>query len=179
MQKTRKYILFSVIIVLGVVLDQITKLIATAKLYFPGEAIQYPRYSYWNDFFTFVYAENDGAFLSMGGNWDPTVRLIVLTIIPGLALVGFMVYMLRSNKLNLLENIAFALIAAGGIGNIIDRIMSGVVVDFMVMEAAGWHTGVFNVADLYIMFGIGFFLLSGIQKYQQEKKEKAEIDLSN
>ncbi len=164
-KKYNKYLLFSVIILLGVSLDQFTKAFARTNL------LGQPRKSYWNGFFTLTYAENDGAFLSLGTDWPPTVRLIFLTIIPGLFLVGLMVYLLRSNRLSLLENIAFAVIAAGGVGNIIDRILEGKVVDFMVMKLFSLHTGVFNVADLYIMFGIGLFLVSYIEKMRREKKE--------
>lgn len=167
-KKPNKYLLFSVIIVLGVALDQITKVFAKNNL------MGQPRISYLNDFFTLTYAENDGAFLSLGTDWSPTLRLIVLTIIPGIFLVGLMVYLLRSDKLSLLENVAFALIASGGIGNIIDRILAGKVVDFMVMELFTWHTGVFNVADLYIMFGIGLFLVAYIRKMRKEKKATAQ-----
>jgi len=166
-KRPNKYVLFSIIIVIGVALDQITKVLATSNL--QGE-----RLSYLNDFFLLTYAENDGAFLSLGTDWPPALRMIVLTIIPGLFLVGLMVYLLRSDKLTLLENTAFALIAAGGVGNIIDRILEGYVVDFMVMEAFGWHTGVFNVADLYIMFGIGMFILSYFVKIRQDKRAEAE-----
>ena len=172
-KKPNKYLLFSVIIILGVALDQVTKIIAKSNL------MGQPRISYLNDFFTLTYAENDGAFLSLGTDWSPTLRLIVLTIIPGLFLVGLMVYLLRSDKLTLIENIAFALIAAGGIGNIIDRILEGKVVDFMVMELFGWHTGVFNVADLYIMFGIGLFLVAYIRKMRQERKNAASEETAS
>lgn len=167
-KRPNKYILFSIIIVVGVALDQITKVLATSNL------MGQPRLSYLNDFFMLTYAENDGAFLSLGTDWHPTLRLIVLTVIPGIFLVGLMVYLLRSDKLSVLENTAFALIAAGGVGNIIDRILDGYVVDFMVMEAFGWHTGVFNVADLYIMFGIGLFIVSYFVKAKEEKKTAAE-----
>lgn len=163
-RKKSKYILFSVIIVLGVALDQITKV--WAKSNFKGQ----PGESYWNDFFRFAYAENEGAFLSLGSTMNPTLRLILLTIIPGIVLVGLMIYLLRSDKLSLPENIAFGLIAAGGIGNIVDRVLEGKVVDFMIMEVFGWHTGVFNVADLYIVIGILLFILAYFIKARQQKK---------
>lgn len=170
-RKANKYILFSVIIVLGVALDQITKVMATANLVtptgFPIEKV------YMGGFFKLTYALNEGAFLSLGSSMNPTLRLILLTVIPGIVLIGLMVYLLRSDKLSLYENIAFGLIAAGGIGNILDRILEGKVVDFMVMELFGWHTGVFNVADLYIVIGILLFILAYFLKARQEKKAQA------
>ena len=164
MRKLNKYVLFSLIIVLGVALDQITKVWAKNTLM--GQASE----SYLGGFFRLTFVENDGAFLSLGSSLPPTLKLILLTILPGIVLVGLMVYLLRSNKLHVLENIAFALIAAGGIGNIIDRVAAGKVIDFMIMYAFGWHTGIFNVADLYIVFGIILFLLAYLVKSRQEKK---------
>ena len=163
----KKYLIFIVVIVFGVLIDQVSKQIVR------NDIPLHERTEYMDGFFTITHVKNDGAFLSLGSTWDPTLRLVVLTIIPGLFLIGLMVYLLRSPKLNLLENLAFALIASGGIGNIIDRILEGEVVDFMIMEAFGWHTGVFNIADMYIMFGIGLFLVSYLKKMRQERKNKA------
>jgi len=161
-------LIFIIVIVVGVLIDQVSKQVVR------DEVPVYERTEYMSGFFTITHVKNDGAFLSLGSNWDPNLRLIVLTIIPGIFLVGLMVFLLRSKKLNLTENIAFALIAAGGIGNIIDRILDGEVVDFMIMELFGWHTGVFNIADVYIMVGIGLFLLSYIRKMREEKKAASE-----
>ena len=169
--KINKYLLFSLIIGLGVALDQFTKVLAVNHL--KGE----PSISYWNDFFVFIFAENDGAFLSLGSSLSPTFRMLLLTVLPGLVLVGLMVYLLRSNKLKTYENVAFALIAAGGIGNIIDRIAAGKVVDFMNMGIGDLRTGIFNVADLYIVFGIvlfalGYFFVRRKEELQQQQAEE-------
>lgn len=172
-RKNSKYILFSLIIGLGVALDQVTKVLAVE--HFKGQ----PEVSYWDGFFRFIYAENDGAFLSLGSSLSPTLRMVLLTIIPGIVLVGMMVYLLRSEKLKRYENIAFALIAAGGIGNIVDRIMAGFVVDFMNMELFGLRTGIFNVADLYIVFGIILFVLGYFfvrRKEELAEKNAASVD---
>ncbi|MEM7036429.1 MAG: signal peptidase II [Bacteroidota bacterium] len=153
MSNRKKYLVFGLIIVLGVALDQITKVWAADTLK--------DVYDYNPDaFFAWTYAENDGAFLSLGSNLPDGLRLILLTILPGLLLLGVMVYMLRSKALTMAENVCFALIAAGGIGNIIDRIMYGKVVDFMHMNFGVMETGIFNVADLYIVFGIIIYVLA-------------------
>ena len=67
-------------------------------------------------------------------------------------LIGVLIYFLRSDKVRTLEAVTFALIAAGGLGNIVDRVMAGKVVDFMFMNLdifnQGWNwakTGIFNV----------------------------------
>ena len=181
-RKANKYILFSVIIAVGVGLDQLSKIwavnnlsrvITTASGELERVVDPSKISSYWNGFFELTFAKNEGAFLSLGTNLEPTLRLILLTIIPGLVLVGLMIYLLRSDKLSLPENIAFGLIAAGGIGNIVDRIIQGYVVDFMVLEAFGWHTGVFNIADNYIVIGILLFIVAYFIKARKDKKAQA------
>jgi signal peptidase II len=176
MAKGKKYLVFLLIIVLGVALDQITKVVATANLYATCND-ESPNWDPSNcpydphALFTWTHIYNDGAFLSLGATWSPTMRLIVLTILPGLLLIGVMVFMLRSDKVRSLDVVIFALIAAGGLGNIIDRILAGKVVDFMFMNFGFAHTGIFNVADLYIVVGVGLFILAAI--FSRTKKTEA------
>lgn len=164
MTAKQKYLTFFGIIAGGVALDQLTKVIAANSLK------SAPAISYLNDFFVFTYAENDGAFLSLGSGLPDFWRLLLLTVLPGLLLIGVMVYMLRSKALTMGENICFALIAAGGIGNIVDRIAYGKVVDFMNMGIGDLRTGIFNVADLYIVFGIVIYAFLYLR---QGKKDDA------
>lgn len=182
MQKRNKYILFILIIVLGVGLDQYTKHLANVNLG-PYCDQDYPTYDYhqadkchWDSdaFFSWTHIYNDGAFLSMGSDWNPTLRLILLTVLPGLVLIGAMVYFLRSEKVGVLEATTFALITAGGLGNIIDRILAGKVVDFMHMHFGFAGTGIFNVADLYITFGVSIYLLAAIINYVKANKKPTE-----
>lgn len=166
MNRRTKYILFFSILLGGIGIDQLTKWIATQTLIGAG------RVQVLGDFFAFTYAENDGAFLSLGSNWNPTIRLLTLTILPGLLLVGVMLYMLRAERVGRAECIAFSCIASGGIGNIIDRIAAGRVVDFMHMDFWGiTETGVFNIADILIMAGIGVYIVA---YFRQRKSEEAE-----
>ena len=173
MSKGKKYLIFILIIVLGVGLDQYTKHLANIHLgtYCNPE---YPDFDYqkqgecnWDPdaFFSWTHIYNDGAFLSMGSTWDPTLHLILLTVVPGLLLLGVLVYFLSNDKVRTLESVVFALIAAGGLGNIIDRVMAGKVVDFMHMHFGFAGTGIFNVADLYITFGVGIYLIVAAKAY--------------
>lgn len=174
MQKGKKYLLFVLILVLGVGLDQVTKQIANVTLgvscnteypgYDPALASECP-YDH-EAFFTWYHIYNEGAFLSMGDGWPEWQRLLFLTVLPTLLLVGVAFWMLRSDKATRFEVITFALIAAGGFGNLIDRMVAGKVVDFMFMNLdifnAGWDwakTGIFNVADLYIMAGVAMYII--------------------
>jgi signal peptidase II len=181
MAKGKKYLLFFLIIVLGVGLDQYTKHLANIHLG-PSCNPRYEDYDYrladqcnWDDeaFFSWYHIYNEGAFLSMGDDWDPKVRLVLLTILPGLLLLAVLIYFLRSDKVRVLEATVFALIAAGGLGNIIDRVMNERVVDFMHMHFGLFGTGIFNVADLYITFGVGIYLLVALISFIKARKETA------
>lgn len=167
MRNRNKYLLFSLIVLIGVGLDQWTKWLA----------VQHLKGSYVYDadaFFTFTFVENEGAFLSLGSSLPPTLRLILLTILPGLLLIGVMIYMLRSRHTGLMENLVFALIAAGGIGNIMDRIIAGKVVDFMHMNFGFAETGIFNVADLYIVIAIILYVFGYILKRRKQATAPVE-----
>jgi signal peptidase II len=180
MSKGKKYLLFILIIVCGVALDQYTKHLANVHLG-PKCNPKYEGYDYrladqchWDPdaFFSWYHIYNEGAFLSMGDDWDPTMRLVLLTVLPGILLLGVLVYFLRSTKVKALEATVFALIAAGGLGNIIDRITNERVVDFMHMHFGFAGTGIFNVADLYITFGVGIYVLVALINYLKAKKER-------
>lgn len=136
----------------AVLLDRITKIWAVESL--KGE----PSISYWNDFFRLVYAENTGAFLSLGSGLDDNWRTIILSVLPILVLLYVLYFILFSKNLGAWQATAFSLILGGGISNIIDRIMEGRVVDFMNMGLLGVRTGIFNVADMAIMAGLFMML---------------------
>ncbi len=106
------------------------------------------------------YTENRGGFLGLGSGLDPRVRFAVLVLLVGIILVLVVLYALRGSGIGRAELLAAALIVGGGLGNLADRIQSGVVRDFLVLGVGGLHTGIFNVADLAITGGTLIFFLS-------------------
>ena len=110
---------------------------------------------------TLQYAENTGAFLSLGAGLPAPTRTALLIILAGAVLAGALVYVLRSRNLTLLQVVALSLVAGGGLGNLIDRLLhNGRVVDFVILSAGPLHTGIFNVADLALVVGLILFGLS-------------------
>ena len=109
------------------------------------------------------YAENNGAFLSLGANLDPNTQYWVFTILVSAVLLGLFLFALRfSHKITLPLLIALALYLGGGLGNLIDRFTNnGHVVDFMSVGVGPLRTGIFNVADMAIMAGGIIFLIYG------------------
>ena len=100
----------------------------------------------------FTYAENPGAFLSLGAGLRPEVRFWVFVILGAAALAGALAFALK-NKPGWLELFAAALVIGGGCGNLIDRINLGNVRDFAQIHLWQFRTGIFNLADAAIMLG--------------------------
>ncbi len=127
-----------------VVADQVTKYAAVQ--YFASN----PPFAV-TPFFNLVLVYNTGAafsFLSDAAGWQ---RGFFITI--ALAASAWIVYLLRKYPHQRLFALALSLVLAGAIGNAIDRIAIGAVVDFLDFHAFGWHWPAFNVADSAISCG--------------------------
>ncbi|WP_184548694.1 signal peptidase II [Mucilaginibacter sp. FT3.2] len=122
------------------------------------------------NFFTITRVENTGAFLSLGDSLHNPWRFILLALLPSLALAWGLLYVLLKNNLTLLNQLGIITILAGGIGNLYDRIMYGSVTDFAHLNFHIFQTGVFNVADVAIMIGVGVLLLNAYLRERDEKK---------
>ncbi|MFP4502605.1 MAG: signal peptidase II [Candidatus Hydrogenedentota bacterium] len=150
------YVGFTVLLV--VVLDQATKWLAIAYLK-EGPIIPFPAGWYPNDLFHLRYAENTGAFLSLGSTLSAGIRFWLLTGLNVVILSVVAAIVIFKRRVATPTVLPLTLILAGGLGNLIDRIArDGVVVDFMNMGIAHVRTGVFNIADVAIMMGL-FLLL--------------------
>jgi len=159
-----KKVILTLIIIANIAIDQLSKMWAVDA--FKGK----PSIKYFNDFFRWTYAENDGAFLSLGGDLPGFLHTAVLIILP-VVVLGWLIYFLFTNKdLDWWSKVAFAFILGGGISNIFDRILYGKVVDFMNMGIGSLRTGIFNVADMSIMAGLFtlIFLMIFSKKTEQE-----------
>jgi signal peptidase II len=124
-----------------------------------------PPSSYLGDTFRLSLMENNGAFLGLGAHWPEPVRWFVFTLLSTLFVAGAAWLLLsrvrRSHTLWTSAVLGLALVVAGGIGNLIDRVArNGAVVDFMNVGVGSLRTGIFNVADVYIMLGAALWLLS-------------------
>lgn len=154
MSRKKRLILTGVLLAALVVMDQATKWVAIQYLRESGQV-----YSYWGGLFRFQYAENTGAFLSLGAGWPDGIRAAVMIGVNSLILAAVLAYLLAATHLPCLPALALACIAGGGIGNLIDRLFrDGRVIDFMNMGvnlgSFSLRTGIFNVADVAIMAGL-------------------------
>lgn len=115
------------------------------------------------DYFQLIWVENKGAFLGMGSDMNPTLRLIFLLILPTVVLLYVIYYIVKTKELDRLSLIAFCCIVGGGIANVFDRIVYGQVTDFFFIDLGGvFKTGIFNIADISVTTGMILLLYSGI-----------------
>ena len=151
-------------IVANIAIDQISKFIVRAEIA-SNEIIQLV-----GDTFIMTKVENSGAFLGMGSDLSPALKWILLLILPVIVLGGVVYYILTNKTLDRLSLIAFCCIVGGGIANVFDRFVYGSVTDFFHIDLGGvFRTGIFNVADMSVSFGM---ILLVIASFKQKKLEK-------
>jgi len=149
--------------------DQVSKSIVRKKMSYDEEI------SLVKDHFTLIKIENTGAFLSLGNDLANPYRFILLTLLPVLCLLAAVVYIIIKTNFSRMVLIGIICVAGGGIGNIYDRIAHGSVTDFMHLRFGALQTGIFNVADVSIMIGVGLILLDTWVKKKEDTNKPAEV----
>jgi signal peptidase II len=137
-----------------IIIDQLTKAVFK-QILTPGEVV-----SLFSGSLLVFPTYNHGAFLSLGAEMSDSTRNIIFVYGVLAILAGLLVWLLRSPKLARVEVIAIACILGGGLSNLLDRcVYDGRVFDFLNMGIGHFRTGIFNVADVGIMLGVGLLLL--------------------
>ncbi|WP_315114465.1 signal peptidase II [uncultured Clostridium sp.] len=141
-----------IIIILGIVIDRITKFWAVKNLSSGTDMVII------KDFFQFSYLENTGAAFGIFRD-----KLFFLTGITSIITIALMVYLFKYKPTSILLRISLALIISGAIGNLIDRIQYKYVVDFILIHYKDkYYFPTFNVADILVTCGailLIFFIL--------------------
>ena len=147
---------------IGIVADQIVKYWAATDLQARGTI------PLWEGVVHLTYCENTGAAFGMlkDHRW---VFLVISTV----ALGGMIVYMFLNKTKHPLETTAVAFIVGGGIGNMIDRLTRGFVVDFVDVKCIPHWNYIFNVADIFVCVGCGLFILY-ILLFETKGQKKGE-----
>jgi signal peptidase II len=143
-------------------LDQGSKLLADARLVFYEPVPLLP-------FFNLRLAYNTGAAFSFLGNAGGWQRWFFAGI--SVLVVGVLVVWMRRLKPEQWQlSLAFALIIGGALGNLIDRLVYGHVIDFIDVYYKTWHWPTFNIADSAITLGAGLLLLDAWAAHRREKQ---------
>ena len=137
--------------------DQITKY-AARNILLPEK-----EFSFFEGLIKFSLAENHGGFLGIVSNLPSELRFLFLNILVALLLCASLVYLLRFPQKNSHIWVPLTMITGGGLGNLLDRLLgNGGVTDFIIVGMAGIaQTGIFNLADVFILtgsFALGFQL---------------------
>lgn len=148
-----------VIIAANVGCDQASK--QYARKHFKGK----PSISFAKDTLLIIYAENAGGFLSLGSGIKQPYKNLIMITVPIIAIGLALVFMLFSKYLSNLEVFLLCSVLGGGISNIYDRVMhNGYVTDFLNVGIGGIRTGIFNLADMAILFGLIFLVIIQVIK---------------
>jgi signal peptidase II len=155
MNRRNKILLFCCCVLVCIGCDRATKLWAKNTLK------DQPEQSYFHDTFRLLYVENTGAALSLGDSLPPKLSFWLLSVLPLLFLLVVTVYVFKHlQKIDTRRVVFIAMIFAGGLGNIIDRILyDRHVTDFLNLGIGNLRTGIFNVADICITAGVIGLLL--------------------
>jgi len=118
-------------------------------------------------FFNVVRVHNTGAafsFLASASGWQ---RWFFVGI--GVVAAGFIIWMLRAHSGQRLFSFALGCVLGGAVGNVVDRLLHGYVVDFLDFHWAGWHFPAFNVADSAISVGAACLILDELLRVRRGK----------
>ena len=149
-----KYVIFGTVTSFILVCDQITKTMVLGRFSL-GESV--PVIS---DFFNLTYVRNTGAAFGLLAHANPTFRVPFFIIVPLIALVsiGYVFKKIADKDFKL--SLALSLVIGGAVGNLIDRLYLGYVVDFLDFHWKWtYHFPAFNIADTAICIGVGILML--------------------
>jgi len=147
-----------------VILDQLTKYIASTSLEMFKPVAVMPM-------FNWTLMHNTGAafsFLHDAGGWQRWFFAIIAIVV---SIVIFL-WIKRLQQHEKWQAIALALILGGAVGNVIDRIWLGYVVDFIQVYYQQWYYPAFNVADSAIFIGVVMIIIDTVRESRSEKKNK-------
>ena len=159
-----KPLAFWLLLALGIiVIDQLSKLYFNTQLTFAERWSVLP-------FFDFTLLYNTGAafsFLSSGEGWQRWLFTLI-----ALGASALIVHLLRKHPEQTLFCAALSAILGGAIGNLLDRLYHGHVVDFLLFYWNDWYFPAFNVADIAITCGAVLLILDELRRMQRERKRQ-------
>lgn len=154
---------WALLVTVIVVLDQMTKWVIEQTFSFGERLNVLP-------FFDLVLVYNTGAafsFLASGTGWQ---RWVLIGI--ALAAIAFIIWMMRSDAKRPLSTFSLALILSGAIGNLIDRIWHGHVIDFLLFYWQNLYYPAFNVADMAISIGAFLLIYDEFRRWRHTKTSR-------
>lgn len=110
-----------------------------------------------DNFFYITYVKNTGAAWSIFSG--VTILITIITLI----IIAILIYYIINHTLNKIETVSYALILGGAIGNLLNRIMYGYVIDFLDFKIFNYDYPIFNIADISIVIGVFLLIITMIR----------------
>lgn len=154
-------ILCLILAAMAVLLDQITKLLVLQNIG-EGASVEGIR-----GVFRLTYIENKGAAFGILAH-----QRWVFMVLSVIAIAAILFYLWKEKPKSILVRLSLGMILGGGVGNMIDRIFRGAVIDFIDLEFMDFY--VFNIADSFVCVGCALLILYMILSEVREKKQKKE-----
>jgi signal peptidase II len=148
----RRFALEATLIAGVVALDQLTKLLVRGEIPIHGSVTVIP------GLLNIVHVRNTGAAFGFLNAVEFPYKAAVVALVATAALIGIALYAARMSSHERLARVGLGLILGGAVGNLIDRLVLGSVVDFVDVILGGWHFWAFNVADSAITIGVAAML---------------------
>ena len=166
--KGARYVLLALVAAVTIILDQVS------KTYIMGTMRLHESIPIIPGFFSLTYIRNPGAAFGILASSSTGFRLLffAFTSLFALVLLGTIFFRLRHN--DWVGQLSIAGILGGAIGNLMDRLRLGEVIDFLDCYVEGYHWPAFNIADAAISVGVFFLILH----FALEKKEPARVRIS-
>ena len=153
---------YGLLAALAVVLDQWIKYLVVTGLALHEAVELLP-------FLALYRTYNDGIAFSMLSSVGDTGLILIVV-----AVVAFILYLFsRTEPRQYFARIGFALVIGGAIGNLIDRVMLGHVVDYILFHTPVWSFAVFNLADAFITVGAGLVILEELMSWLRERASRS------
>ena len=145
-----------VLLIFTVLIDQLTKFVVESRM------ALYESIEIISGFFHITYTRNTGAAWSILEGQGTLFAIMALIVS-----CGIIYYLFRNRNASVFERTAMILICGGALGNMIDRVVHGYVVDFLNFYIFGYDYPVFNVADSFLVVGVAMFVIETI--FSKEK----------
>lgn len=138
---------------LALTLDQASKMIikATMKVYQSIPVIK--------GFFSITHIENSGISFGIFNQGSNELKRWLLVAAVGSAMLAIFIYWIKNRTRDLLFDLSWGIILGGAAGNLVDRVLTGRVTDFLEFSYRAWSFPVFNIADTCVSVGVGLIII--------------------
>jgi len=156
-------VLYAILTLSVLVIDQATKAIVMGRLtlYAPVPVVP--------GFFHITLVFNRGALFGWFSHLPDSYRGTLFTVVPILAILLMLVFQYRTTIHDAVTQSGLALILGGALGNLVDRLRMGYVIDFLDLLVGDWHWPAFNVADSSICVGVALLVIDLLARVRQRQ----------